>query len=310
MAGSMRVAGAGLLRTILFTVFTVSMPSLDAQVIPSLRDADGRPALFGTPAVRIVALAPSLTELVFAAGAGDKLIAVSDYSDYPEAARKLPVVANAAGISWESVIALRPDLVLAWKGGTRPADFARLNSLGINVFSIEIKRLDDVVGALRAIGKLVGRPDPADAAARIFLKELAALRETNATKPVVNTFMQISAKPLMTINRDHVISEMIGLCGGVNVFADAPTLVSEPSREELFSRRPDAILFGTNKFSEKSPNPAVYADLPAARVGRIHGVTADHVFRPGPRLILAAAEICAALDRVRTLHTEEKQSKR
>ena len=164
--------------------------------------------------------------------------------------------------------------------------------------------------ALRVIGKLVGRPDPANRATQIFLKELATLREANVGKPVVRTFMQISAKPLMTINRDHVISEMIALCGGANVFADSPTLVSEPSREELFARKPDAILFGSSKTGEKLANPAVYADLPAARAGRMQGVTADYVFRPGPRLILAAAEICGALDRVRTVQAEEKRSAR
>ena len=307
MAGLLRPLAEGLPRALLVLTLFASMPSLYAEVIPSLRDADGRPALFGTPAVRVIALAPSLTELVFAAGAGDKLIAVSDYSDYPEMARKLPVVASAAGISWESIIAMQPDLVLAWKGGTRPADIARLNGLGVNVFSIEIRRLDDVADALRAIGKLVGRPDPADAAARLFLKQLTTLREANVGKPVVKTFMQISAKPLMTINRDHVISEMIAICGGMNAFADAPTLVSEPSREELFARKPDAILYGLGKPGEKSANQAVYADLPAARAGRMQGVTADHVFRPGPRLILAAAEICGALDRVRAVQAAEKR---
>jgi ABC-type Fe3+-hydroxamate transport system substrate-binding protein len=310
MARLNRKLATGYQRALMVLALCTSLQSLNAQVIPRPREADGRPAVFGTPAVRIVALAPSLTELVFAAGAGDKLIAVSDYSDYPDAARKLPVVASAAGISWESVIALRPDLVLAWKGGTRLADIARLNSLGINVFSIEIKRLDDVAEALRAIGKLVGRPDPAEAAARKFLKELVALREANAAKPIVRTFMQISAKPLMTVNRDHVISEMIGLCGGENSFADAPTLVSEPSREELFARQPDAILFGINKSGEKPSNSAIYADLPAARVGKMQGITADHVLRPGPRLILATAEICMALDRVRAVQETEKIPRR
>ncbi len=310
MPGLMHTLAKGLQRALQVFAFFAVIPPLYAEVIPSLRDADGRPALFGTPAVRVVALAPSLTELVFAAGAGDKLIAVSDYSDYPESARKLPVVASAAGISWESVIAMKPDLVLAWKGGTRPADIARLNSLGVNVFSIEIRRLDDVADALRAIGKLVGRPDPANDAARSFLKELASLRDGNVGKPVVRTFMQISAKPLMTINRDHVISEMIVLCGGVNVFADAPTLVSEPSREELFARKPDAILYGSSKTGAKSANPALYADLPAARAGRMQGVTADHVFRPGPRLLMATAEICGALDRVRAVQAEGKRPAR
>ena len=269
------------------------------QPIPSLRDDDGRPALLGTPAVRVVTLAPSLTELVYAAGAGDKLAGASAYSDYPEAARQLSRVADATGISWESLLALKPDLVLAWKGGTRPADIARLNSLGVNVFAIEIKRLNDVSRAMRSIGKLVGRPDPAERAARLFEQHLATLREANAGKAVVKTFFEISSKPLMTINRDHVISEMIGLCGGDNIFADSLALASEPSRETLLTRNPDAVLYGISLARTRGVDDETYAGLSAVTAGRMYGITADYVFRPGPRLLLATEEICTALDRGR-----------
>lgn len=280
-----------------------------AQPVPSLRDDDGRPALLGTPAVRVITLAPSLTELVYAAGAGDKLAGVSDYSDYPEGARRLTRVADAAGISWESLLARNPDLVLAWKGGTRQADITRLNSLGINVFAIEIGRLEDVSRALRSIGKLVGRPDPAEMAARTFERQLAALRDANSNKVKVKTFFEISSKPLMTINRDHVISEMIRLCGGSNVFADSPILVSEPSRETLLTRNPDVILYGESRVGTRGVDAPAYATLPAAFDGRAYGITADYVFRPGPRLLLATEEICAALDRGRENMNARKASK-
>ena len=270
-----------------------------AQPIPSLRDDDGRPALLGTPAVRVVTLAPSLTELVYAAGAGDKLAGASAYSDYPEVARQLSRVADATGISWESLLALKPDLVLAWKGGTRQADIARLNSLGVNVFVIEIKRLNDLSRALRSIGKLVGRPDPAERAARLFDQQLATLREANAGKALIKTFFEISSKPLMTINRDHVISEMIGLCGGVNIFADLPALASEPSREALLTRNPVAVVYGISLARTRGVDDETYAGLSAVTAGRMYGITADYVFRPGPRMLLATEEICAALDRGR-----------
>ncbi len=270
-----------------------------AQPVESLRDDEGRPVLLGIPAVRVVTLAPSLTELMFAAGAGDKLVGVSAYSDYPAEARGLPRVADAAGISWESLLALKPDLVLAWKGGTRPADTARLNGLGINVFAIEVKQLGDVSRALRSIGKLVGRPGQAEWAADIFQRQLATLRDSNAGKPVVRLFFEISSKPLMTVNRDHVISEMVRLCRGVNVFENMPSLVSEPSREELLARAPDAILYGKSSSEKQHADAAVYAGLTAFREGRVYGITSDYAFRPGPRLLLAAGEICDALDRRR-----------
>lgn len=295
----MKYCAVAIFSRFLLVVTLWGSPLSFAQPVPSLRDDDGRPTLLGTPAVRVITLAPSLTELVYAAGADDKLAGVADYSDFPEGARRLTRVADAAGISWESLLALNPDLVLAWKGGTRQADITRLNSLGINVFAIEIKRLEDVSRALRSIGKLVGRPDPAEMAARTFQRQLAALRDANSGKVKVKTFFEISSKPLMTINRDHVISEMIRLCGGDNVFADSPSLVSEPSRETLLMRSPDVILYGESRAGTRDVDASVYAKLPAVSDGRTYGITADYVFRPGPRLLLAVAEICAALDRGR-----------
>ena len=280
-------------------------PLLLAQPMTGLRDDDGRPALLGIPAVRVVTLAPSLTELVYAAGAGDKLAGVSAFSDYPEVARRLPQVADAAGISWEGLLAVKPDLVLAWKGGTRQADIARLNDFGVNVFVIEIKQLDDVTRALRSIGKLVGRLDSAETAAREFQRQLTILRGANAGKAQVKIFFEISSKPLMTVNREHVISEMISLCGGSNVFADAPTLVSEPSRELLLMRSPDAILHGKSSTGKSRADVSAYAGLSAVAGGRVYGITADYVFRPGPRLLLATGEICAALDRSRANMKEQ-----
>lgn len=275
-----------------------------AQPLASLRDDEGHPAVRGAPATRLVTLAPSLTELVFAAGGGDRLVGVSAYSDYPDEARRLPQVADGAGISWESLLALKPDLVLAWKSGTRPADIARLKGLGVNVFVIEIKQLTDVPRALRAIGALVGRVAPAESAAVQFLRQLTALRAANSRKPVVKTFFEISAKPLMTINHDHVISEMIRLCGGANVFDTAPSLVIEPSREELLARAPDAVLFGKSSNEMQRGDAPAYAGLTAVREGRIYAVTSDYAFRPGPRMLMAAGEICDALDRSRATAKE------
>jgi iron complex transport system substrate-binding protein len=270
-----------------------------AQPVPSLRDDDGRPALFGTPAVRVVTLAPSLTELVYAAGAGDKLVGVSAYSDFPLPARQLPQVADASGISWESLLALKPDLVLAWKGGTKQADITRLHTLGVNVFAIEVRQLSDVSRAMRAIGKLVGRPVPADGAAASFDWEIAQLRIENAKKIPLAVFVEISTKPLMTVNRDHVLSEVLAVCNGNNAFADSPTLVSEPSRELLLKRAPEVVVRAKSG-DEKAADLLAYQGLQALKAKRVYGITADYAFRPGPRLLLATREICQSLDSARS----------
>ena len=139
-----------------------------AVPLPPLRDADGRPALLGTPATRIVTTAPSLAELVFAAGAGDKLVGVSAYSDFPQQVRSLPIIGDSAGISIESLLSLTPDLVLTWKGGTRESDVQRIEALHIPVFAIDIVQLSDVPKALRNIGRLVGRAEAAELTADLF----------------------------------------------------------------------------------------------------------------------------------------------
>lgn len=266
----------------------------------SIVDDDGRPILLGSPAVRVVTLAPSLTELVYAAGAGDKLVAVSAFSDYPPEAKQLPVVASSSGIAWESLLVQKPDLVLAWKGGTRQADIAKLNSLNIPVFALDVSRLADIPRALRAIGHMVGRVDAAERAAATFERELQRLEEGSREKKPLRVFVEISSRPLLTVNGRHVLSEALARCGGVNSFADAPQLTPEPNREELLKRAPDVVLYGRgNGSTTREEANAIYRGLRAARENRIYGIEADHAFRPGPRLLLAVAEICKTLDRAR-----------
>ena len=292
-------------RCVWIVLLCCSTLSLAQPQAHGLRDSNAEQALPGTASLRVVTLAPSLTELVYATGAGASLVGVSAYSDFPEAARWLPQVADAASISWESLLALKPDLVLAWKGGTRQSDIARLNSLGLNVVVIEIKRLDDVSRSLRSIGKLVGHTDHAELTAREFERQLSVLRRSHQRKTKVKVFFEISAQPLMTVNRDHVISELIELCGGTNTFADSPTLVGEPSREELLKRSPDAILYGKTLTGKTRADASAYEGLAAAAHGRVYAITADYVFRPGPRLLWAAEEICASLDRSRISANEQ-----
>jgi iron complex transport system substrate-binding protein len=245
---------------------------------------------------RVVTLAPSLTELVFAAGAADLLVGASAHSDHPEAAKRLPRVADANGVNWESLLVLKPDLVLAWDGGTRAADVARLRSLGIRVLSIAVRRIDEIPARLREIGAQTGREAAAGAAALAFERELDAVRRAQAGKRPIRAFVAIAERPLMTVNRDHYLSDLISHCGAVNVFADLPASVAEPSREELVRRAPEVILRARSSAPRES---AVYAGVAAFENGRIGEFAPDPAFRPGPRLIEALREICAALDGAR-----------
>ncbi len=251
-------------------------------------------------ASRIVSTAPSLTELVFAAGAGAKLVAVSAYSDYPATARALPQVADAGGIHLEALLALKPDLVLVWASGTREADIKRLHALGIRTEAIGVAALDDVPIALRRIGALADTLAVAEVGANEFAARLRAAQTRYASATKISVFFEISRVPLMTINGKHFLSEALRVCGGENVFADAGQLVFEPSREALLLKNPQAVFYGANKNAPSAPRDnRIYAVLAAARLGNIKALDADLILRPGPRLMDAVDETCGALDRMR-----------
>ena len=262
----------------------------------SITDDSGKVVTLLKPAERIVTLAPSLTELAFAAGAGGKLVAVSAYSDFPAVAKALPQIADASGVSLEGLLAIKPDLVIAWKSGNREADIKRVVELGIPVLVLEVARLADVSQAIRAIGKLADTAGVADKAASRIDGAFDDLRRINRGKARISVFFEVSRLPLMTINRHHAIDEVISLCGGKNVFRDQVPLVFTPSLEELFRLQPQAILFPAN---EATPPWPQYRGLKAWDEQRIYQVGADALMRTGPRLVQGAQQVCAELDQAR-----------
>ncbi len=283
-----------------------SLLALNAHGFQAVSAADDAKQIVALqqPAQRIIALAPSLTELAFAAGAGDKLVAVSAYSDYPSSAKKLPQVADAAGVSFEALLALKPDLVLAWKSGNRASDLERIRGFGIPVFALEIEHMNDVPRALRSIGLLAGVAETGARAALEYEQKITALRIANAAKSKVSVFFEISREPLMTVNRDHIISEVIRLCGGVNVFADVTPLAFVAPLEELFRKQPNTIIYTAAEKREGSPWPR-YRGLMAWDAKRIYRVASDPILRAGPRLAEGAAQVCAALDQARQSFTKK-----
>jgi ABC-type Fe3+-hydroxamate transport system substrate-binding protein len=260
------------------------------------------PTPIPTP-TRIAALAPSLTELVFAAGAGDKLVAVSTYSDFPEAAKKIPQVSAYAGVNIESLLSHKPDLVLVWPTGTRESDIASMRRLGMRVEAIGVNGLDDVPDAIRKVGALVGTQASAERVAqaieaRIATLEKQILRSARATP--LRVFIELGRLPLTSVNEKHFASDLVKRCGGVNIFADAQQLVFEPSRELLLRKNPQAILRSTSSRNENAQRSdfSLYAGTRAAASRTAIVVDADHLWRPGPRLIDAAESICAQSSRI------------
>ncbi len=248
---------------------------------------------------RLVTLAPNLTELVFAAGAGESLVGVSAYSDYPSAASQLPVIGDAFAVDRERLALLKPDLLLAWESGTPSHVVDELEALGFRVEVLRTRSLDDVATALRRIGDLTGHAESAGAAASAFTAELHALGRVNAQKEDVRVFYQVSARPLYTITGEHYVSELIGLCGGSNVFAGLEDLAPVVDVESVVAKDPEVILASSDAADDAFEIWKRWPALAANRYGNHFLMPADEIGRATPRLIIAARAVCDALSSAR-----------
>ncbi len=281
---------------LLFTIpFAVSAQTDSVQAT----DARGTTLRLARPAQRIITLAPNLTELAFAAGAGERLAGVARYSDYPPAARRLPVISDAVQFDLERMLVLRADLVLAWQGGTPPDAIVRLERAGLPVFVAGAAGLEDIARNITAIAQLAGTTAVGVKARVAFDADLRMLRMRRHEGPPVRVFYEIWDRPLMTVNNAHLISEIIGLCGGVNIFGELRSLTPEVSREALLAARPDIVLGGSS-----ADTPADFAARWAALPPPFNAWTARHLpadlmQRPTPRILDGARQLCAHLDTIR-----------
>ena len=281
-----------------FAFLAHALPGSSAQ----LRDDRGvAPAIPARPA-RIIALAPSLAEIAYAAGAGAQLVAAVRFTDHPEAASRLPQVGDASRLDVERILALQPDLLLAWKSGNPAGDLRRLEALGLPVFVAEPSRLADVARLIRTIGALAGTQAVAEGAAAAFERELARLRSQYGTHPEVRVFYEIWHRPLLTINGRHIISDVIALCGGRNVFADAPVLTPSVSHEAVLGARPDVVLGGSSATSpEALVSEWVSGPIASLRALPVRYVPPDVIQRQTPRIVEGAKVVCAHLEEVRRM---------
>ena len=246
-------------------------------------------------ASRIVTLSPHLAELVIASGAGQTLVGVSAYTEIPDGMRSIPVIGDAFNIDQEALALLDPDLLLAWDTGTPAHVIDELRRRGFRTEVIATTHLSDISAALRTIGRLTGNPGSAGAAADAFVAGVQDIRAQHSDAEPIRVFYQVDARPLYTINGEHFVSELIALCGGVNVFSDLDGLAPLIAVEAVLERDPEVILAstdaGTGAFDEWDRWP----DLDANRFGNRFLMPADDIGRPTPRLLVAAEELCEAL---------------
>ena len=273
--------------------------SANAQI--ELTDDAGQRIVLAEPARRIVSLAPHITEILFAAGAGERVVGVVAYSDYPEAARALPQVGGYTQIDLEAIVGLRPDLVIGWRSGNRDAPLARLPATGIPAFLNEPPNLDDVARSLEQVGRLAGSEDAARAAATAFRARHAALAARHASQPPVRTFYQIWDRPLMTINDEHLIADVIRLCGGSNVFGSLTQLAPTIGVEAVLAANPEAIV--ASGMGDARPEWldqwARWPQLEATRRDNLFFIPPELIQRHTPRILDGAERLCAQLETAR-----------
>jgi len=249
------------------------------------------------PAWRMVTLAPHLAEIAFAAGAGAKLAGVSSFSRHPAEAERLPVVASYGRVDIERLVALRPDLVLAWRSGNSALQIDRLERIGIRVFVTEARTLADIPRIVRLVGALAGSAEVAEARALQFENEVADLRKRYAAERRVALFLEIWHRPMLTVNGAHLISDAVRICGGRNVFAAAKALTPLVSREQILDARPEAIVTGEASVATEAWKGL--EPVSAVRNRRIYAVEPDLLHGQGPRLLEGVRALCQRLELAR-----------
>ena len=257
-----------------------------------VRDDYGGEVVLRAAAQRIVSLSPHLTELLYAAGAGSRVVGAVEYSDYPPQAKALPSVGGEAGIDLEAVLALRPDLVVAWPNAGSLKAVSRLGELGLPVFRSEPRTLEDIARTLERLGVLAGTRDAAQAAADAFRARRTELERRYSGRPKVRVFYQVWERPLQTVNGDHVISKVIELCGGENVFAGLPLIAPEVDREALLRASPELVIT-SGPAARLPPGLEAWED-------RVRSIPAELIQRHTPRILEGAERLCSALESART----------
>jgi iron complex transport system substrate-binding protein len=287
------------MKQLIFLAALVAACSARAEIV--VTDDSGATLRLKEPARRIVSLAPHVTETLYAAGAGDKLVGVVEYSDFPAAARRVARIGGYSKLDLEAIAALKPDLAVGWASGNAPAHVEKLRALGIPVYLSQPERIDDVAASLERFGELAGTQPVARAAATAFRARLAELRARHGTRPKVRTFYQIWKQPLMTVGGGQVISDVIRLCGGENVFAELKQLAPKVSVEAVLAADPDAIV--ASGMGEARPEWVddwrQWPTLAAVKHDNLFFIPPDLIQRHTPRIVEGAERLCAQLEMAR-----------
>ena len=286
---------------VLSFLFLISFPAFGVRAEISVVDDVGNEISLESPAKKIVSLAPNLTELLFTAGAGNKIVATVQYSDYPEEAKNILQIGDAHNIDLEALIALMPDLIVTWKSGNSTALYNKLTNFGFEVYQSEADTLKKISTSILRLGKLAGTQAIAIPAAMKFQQEIEALEKQYSRKKSIKVFYQFWEKPIYTINGRHLISHIIELCGGKNIYSNLSSLTPQISIESVLKTDPDIIIASGSDNLRPDWLDAwkVWPELKAIQNNQLYFVQPDFIQRHTTRIIQGGKLICEYIDRAR-----------
>ena len=280
-------------------VLMMIMSSAQAEIV--LRDDTGATLRLPKAAARIVSLAPHATENLFAAGAGERVIGVVEYSDFPAAAKRIAKVGDHAHPDFESILALKPDLVIVWQSGNAAGIVKRLETLGLPVYQTRPDRLEDIPANIEKLGRLAGSEAVSSRAGAAFRHRLAALNKQYSARPPVKVFYQTWHQPLLTVGDSQIISEVIRLCGGENIFAGLAAKAPSVSIEAVLAANPEVIVASGMGYDTPIglEDWKKWLQMLAVARGNLFHIPADLMQRPTPRLLDGAEQLCRHLESAR-----------
>ena len=280
-------------------VFLASLAATEVQAGITVKDDDGNAVTLQKPAQRVISMAPHVTEMLFAAGGGSRVVGVAAYSDFPEEAKKIPQIGSSREVDLERIMALKPDLVVVWRHGSSERQIEMLRKLGVPLFHSEPQKLDDIPAGVFKLGQLMGTEKAAVPVAAELRQQLDSLRGRYAHRPVVRAFYQVWDKPLYTLNGEHIVSDALRLCGGENIFAGLPATAPVVSVEGVLQKNPEAIFATAEKNYGGVSMWKPYGTLLAVRNDNLFTIDGNLLNRAGPRMVAGAAMLCEKLELAR-----------
>jgi iron complex transport system substrate-binding protein len=280
-------------------ILFAALAACQARAAVTVKDDDGNLITLQKPAQRVISLAPHVTEMLFAAGGGSRVVGVVAYSDFPEDAKKIPQIGSNREVDLERIMALKPDLIVVWRHGSSERQIEMVRKLGVPMFHSEPQSLEAIADSVAKLGQLMGTENAAGPAAAELRRQLAGLRSRYANRPTVRAFYQVWDKPLYTLNGKHIVSDALRLCGGENIFARLAVTAPVVSVEGVLQENPEAIFATAEKNYGGVSMWKPYGTLLAVRNDNLFTIDGNLLNRAGPRMIAGAATLCEKLELAR-----------